>query len=50
MEVADKANITVRAYQRYEASERVPNVRIALNLARALNCSVEELFPAICPQ
>lgn len=50
VEIADKANITVRAYQRYEASERTPNVRVALSLAKVLNCPVEELFPAIFPK
>ena len=47
VEVADKANIAVRTYQNYEAGERIPNVHIALNLAKVLNCSVEKLFPAV---
>jgi len=50
VEVADKANITVRAYQRYEAGERVPNVHIALNIAKVLNHPVEELFSVIFPK
>lgn len=47
VEVADKANIAIRTYQNYEAGERVPNVHIALSLARVLNSPVEELFPVI---
>lgn len=44
LEVAEKANVQVRAYQRYEADERVPNARIAKLIARALDSTVEELF------
>ncbi len=50
VEVAYKANIAVRTYQNYEAGERIPNVHTALNLAKVLNCSVEELFPVIVPK
>lgn len=49
VEVADKANITVRAYQRYEAGERVPNVHTALNIAKVLNTRIEVLFPVTVP-
>lgn len=45
VELAEKANITERAYQRYEAGERVPNAYTAQLIAQALHTSVEELFP-----
>ena len=44
VEVAEKANITERAYQRYEAGKRVPNATTAKLIARALNSTVEKLF------
>lgn len=43
-QVAKQANITVRAYQRYEANKRVPDARTAKLIAQALNSTVEELF------
>lgn len=43
-EVAKKAEITERGYQRYEAGERVPNVLIAKRIACILNCTVDDLF------
>lgn len=45
LEIAKKANITERAYQRYESGERLPNVCTAQLIAQALNTTVEELFP-----
>lgn len=45
VEVAEKANIKQRSYQRYEAEERVPNVYTAQLIAQALQTTVEELFP-----
>lgn len=42
--VAEKAKITERSYQRYEAGERIPNVRTAQLIAQALNAKVEEIF------
>lgn len=44
MEVAKKANVSIRGYQNYEAGIRVPNVRTAILIAQALNSSVEECF------
>lgn len=44
VEVAEKAQITERSYQRYEAERRVPNVNTAKLIAKALNSTVEELF------
>lgn len=43
-ETAQRANISERAYQRYEAGERVPNVYTAQLIAKALNSTVESLF------
>ena len=45
VEVANKAEITERSYQRYEAGERLPNVHTAQLIAKALNTTVEEIFP-----
>ena len=44
VQVAEKANVPIRVYQRYEAGERVPNARTAKLIARALNSTVEDLF------
>ena len=43
-EIAKRAKITTRAYQRYESGERVPNAYTAVLLAKALNTTVEVLF------
>ncbi|OJT71501.1 transcriptional regulator, partial [Clostridioides difficile] len=37
LEVAQKAKITERSYQYYEAGERLPNIRTALKIAIILN-------------
>lgn len=44
-ELANVANISVMTYSRYESGERIPNVCIAQQFAKALNVSIEELFP-----
>ena len=44
VEVAEKARITTRQYQRYERGERIPNAATAILIAKALNSTVEELF------
>lgn len=43
-EVANKAKISLRAYQYYENGERAPDVLAAKLIAKALNSTVEELF------
>lgn len=43
-QLAEMALITERTYQRYEADNRVPNALVAIQIARALGCSVEDLF------
>lgn len=43
--VASKADISVRAYQNYEAGDRIPNVITAQRIAKALGKKVDELFP-----
>lgn len=45
VEVAKKAKISERTYQRYENGERLPDVLTALIIADILNSAVEELFP-----
>lgn len=45
IQIAIKAMITVRAYQYIEKDGRAPNVYTAQLIAKALNSTVEELFP-----
>lgn len=45
VQVAKKAQISERGYQYIEAGKRVPNVYIALKIARVLNTTVETLYP-----
>lgn len=42
--VAEKAKISVRAYQQYESGKREPKASTAKLIAKALNSTVEELF------
>lgn len=44
VQVAEKANITERQYQRYENGERMPKANTAILIAKTLNSTVEELF------
>lgn len=44
IQVAGKANITTRQYQRYENGERMPKANTAKLIAKTLNSTVEELF------
>ena len=44
VQVAQKAKISVRAYQQYEAGKRVPNAVTAILIAKTVNSTVEELF------
>lgn len=44
IQVAEKANITTRQYQRYENGERMPKANTAKLIAKTLNSTVEELF------
>lgn len=44
VQVADKAGISERSYQDYEAGKRNPNAQTAILIAEALNSTVEELF------
>ena len=43
-ELADRADLTRQAVQAIEAGKYVPNTVVAMNLARALSCSVEDVF------
>ena len=42
--LARKANIDVRYFQRIEKGDQVPTIYIALNIARILHTTVENLF------
>ena len=44
VEIAKKAGISWRAYQTYEAGDRIPKADTAKLLAKALDSTVEELF------
>lgn len=44
VQVADKAKVSLRAYQQYEYGKRIPRADVAKLIAKALNSSVEELF------
>lgn len=44
VEVAEKADVSVRLYQRYEAQEVKPSVANALKIASVLKTTVEALF------
>ena len=44
VQVADKAHISERAYQRYEAGEQNPNAKTAKEIAKILKCKVEDIF------
>ena len=46
LQVALKSGVSYRGYQAIEAGQRLPNVLSAINIASALNTTVEELFPA----
>ena len=43
-QVAKEAGIAEMSYQRYEYDTRVPDVRTAIRIAKAVESSVEELF------
>lgn len=50
LQVAEKAQLSERGYQYIEAGNRTPNVYLATKIAKALNVTVEELFPLSCTQ
>ena len=45
IELAKKIGITERHYRRLEKGVLLPNLKTAIKLAKALNTTVEELFP-----
>lgn len=45
LEVANKAKITVRSYQRIEKGVQDPKTTTSLLIAQALHTTVEEIFP-----
>lgn len=44
VETAKRAEITVRAYQKYENEGQTPNAKVAIRIAKALASTVENLF------
>ena len=44
VEISKKAGISWRAYQTYEAGDRIPKADTAKLIAKALDSTVEELF------
>lgn len=50
VQIAEKAGISTRQYQRYEAGERMPRADTAKLIAKALNSTIEELFSDILPK
>jgi len=46
-DVAKRAGISIRSYQRYEAGNRVPDVYQGQLIAKALGTTVEELWGII---
>lgn len=48
-QVAKEAKVSELSYQLYEYDKREPGVRTAIRIAKALNCSVEELFEETTP-
>lgn len=44
-QVALLCDISERQYIRYENNDQEPSVRIAIRIAKALDATVEELFP-----
>ena len=43
-QLAALIGISLRAYKTYEAGKRMPRADVALNIAKALGSTVEELF------
>lgn len=44
LQVAKSIGISERAYQNYEIGERIPNVIVAMLIAKSLKCKVEDIF------
>lgn len=49
VQIAKKAQISVRNYQRIESGKQEPKVSVAILIAQALHTPVEELFPLPAP-
>lgn len=43
-EIADRVEISVLAYQRYEKGDREPRARVAARIAQILGTTVEEIW------
>ncbi len=46
-QVAQKVGVSERLYQDYEYGKVVPNAHTAVLIAKALNSTVEQLFPVV---
>ena len=44
-QVANAVNINIRLYQKYEYGDSLPSVDTAINIAKFLDTTVEQLFP-----
>lgn len=48
VQVAEKANVSIRAYQNYETSKRIPDVHTAQRIADVLGIeNVKDIFPLL---
>ena len=44
VQVAEKAKVSIRRYQDYEAGKYAKSIKTAIEIAKTLNSTVEELF------
>lgn len=44
LEISKEIGVSCAQYQNYEYEENLPNVKTAIKIAKALGCTVEELF------
>lgn len=49
-QVAKEIGVSELSYQRYEYDKREPGVRTAIQIARALDSTVEQLFGTATPE
>lgn len=43
-QVAERIGIAQQAYQRYENTDRLPNVKVGIKISKALETTVEALY------
>ncbi len=44
VQIANKAHLSERGYQYIEAGKRIPNVYLAIKIAKTLGVTVEDIF------